>query len=92
MDSAVRPEDLQGPPVGLWPCHQQGGNQVLFRLPQLPQKFNFNPWCTKKVVDKLQNSHSIIHNLLFRLKDSLYGGIEMKNNSTRITLLFILEN
>jgi hypothetical protein len=28
VDSAVKPDDLQGP-VGLWPCHNQGGNQVL---------------------------------------------------------------
>lgn len=28
VDSAVKPDDMQGPPVGLWPCHQQGGNQV----------------------------------------------------------------
>lgn len=27
VDSAVKPDDLQGP-VGLWPCHNQGGNQV----------------------------------------------------------------
>lgn len=28
VDSPVRPDDMQGPPVGLWPCHLQGGNQV----------------------------------------------------------------
>jgi hypothetical protein len=27
VDSAVKPDDLQGP-VGLWPCHRQMGNQV----------------------------------------------------------------
>lgn len=30
IDSAVKPDDLQGP-VGLWPCHSSGGNQVLQR-------------------------------------------------------------
>lgn len=33
VDSAVRPDDMQGP-VGLWPCHNQGGNQVLNSLLQ----------------------------------------------------------
>lgn len=27
IDSACKPEDLHKP-VGLWPCHKQGGNQV----------------------------------------------------------------
>lgn len=31
VDSAVKPDDLQGP-VGLWPCHNQGGNQVFQRI------------------------------------------------------------
>lgn len=29
MDSPVKPDDMQGPPVSVWPCHNQGGNQVL---------------------------------------------------------------
>lgn len=27
MDSAVKSDDMHKP-VGLWPCHNQGGNQV----------------------------------------------------------------
>lgn len=27
IDSSGKPEDLHQP-VGLWPCHRQGGNQV----------------------------------------------------------------
>ena len=34
VDSAVKPDDLQGP-VGLWPCHNQGGNQVFQRTKNL---------------------------------------------------------
>lgn len=29
VDSPVKPDDMQGPPVGVWPCHNSGGNQVL---------------------------------------------------------------
>ena len=31
VDSAARPED-NNKPAGLWPCHNQGGNQVRFLL------------------------------------------------------------
>lgn len=29
IDSAAKPEDMHLE-IGLWPCHSQGGNQVLF--------------------------------------------------------------
>lgn len=33
IDSAAKPEDMHSE-IGLWPCHAQGGNQVLMILSQ----------------------------------------------------------
>lgn len=35
VDSACKPEDIHKP-VGVWPCHSQGGNQVKSRGPHGP--------------------------------------------------------
>lgn len=36
IDSAAKPEDMHNP-IGLWPCHNQGGNQVL-KLSRITEK------------------------------------------------------
>ena len=67
LDSPARKKDLKKP-VGLYPCHNQGGNQVcnkmkkkkLKRPPPAPLKFIFFYYCITYNKEKQKTNHKTV--------------------------------
>lgn len=66
IDSPCKPEDMHKP-VGLWPCHSQGGNQVKkatgpMCIKLLPVTWNQTNQCRKSSIPhRINESHLYIH-------------------------------